>query len=219
MIKQIITMILRFALWALIVLVILLGVPRLITALSTVGKLFTIETVGKNRAAIVFGAGLQRDGTPSPVLRDRVSTAVQLLQAGKVEKILLSGDNRFVYYNEPASMKEYALSLGAPEEALVLDYAGRRTYDTCYRAKEIFGLQEAILVTQRYHLPRAVFTCRGFGMQVSGVPADLRDYQSHSLAYWTIREIPATLVAVWQVWVSRPLPVLGDPEPMFIDQK
>jgi len=152
-------------------------------------------------------------------LKDRISTAVQLYRSGKVEKILLSGDNRFEYYNEPASMKEYALSLGVPEADLVLDFAGRRTYDTCYRAKEIFGLKEAILVTQRFHLPRAIFTCGGLGMQVTGVEADLREYNRRSLAFWNLRETAATTIAVWQVWVSRPMPVLGDPEPIFPENK
>jgi len=107
------------------------------------------------------------------------------------------------------------MSMGVPEDAIVLDYAGRRTYDTCYRAKEIFGLRQAILVTQRYHLPRALFTCQGMGISVNGVVADLRQYHTHSLRFWSLRELPATLVAVWQVWVSHPLPVLGNPEPIF----
>ena len=128
---------------------------------------------------------------------------------------VMSGDNRFENYNEPAAMKTYAVSLGVPEDAVVLDYAGRRTYDTCYRAQHIFGLKEALLVTQRFHLPRAIFTCQGMGMQVNGVTADLRDYNTHSLRFWNLRELPATLVALWQVWVSHPLPVLGDPEPIF----
>lgn len=197
------------------VLVIIFGLPKLITALYSRGRMYTTANAPAAKAAIVFGAGLQKDGTPSPVLKDRVSAAVQLYQTGKVEKILMSGDNRFEDYNEPASMKTYAVSLGVPEEDIVLDYAGRRTYDTCYRAKEIFGLDQALLVTQQFHLPRAIFTCTGMGVEVNGVIADLRDYHDHAERYWNIREIPATLVAVWQVWVSKPLPVLGDPEPMF----
>ena len=215
MLNKIFKMVLRLIFWLLILAVIVIGVPRLITAISARGKILTIAEAPPSRAAVVFGAGLQRDGSPSPVLKDRVSAAVHLYQAGKVEKILMSGDNRFVDYNEPASMKTYALSLGVPEEDIVLDFAGRRTYDTCYRAKEIFGLQDAILVTQSYHLPRAIFTCRGFGMNVIGVKADLREYNSHSLRFWNLRELPATIVAVWQVWFSRPLPVLGDAEPIF----
>lgn len=208
-------MILRLCIWVLILAILVFGVPRLITAVTSRGKVFQPTEVPQSRAAVVFGAGLLHDGTPSPVLKDRVATAVGLYQAGKVEKILMSGDNRFVDYNEPAAMKEYAMSMGVPEDAIVLDYAGRRTYDTCYRAKEIFGLQEAILVTQRYHLPRALFTCQGMGISVNGVAADLRQYHTHSLRFWSLRELPATLVAVWQVWVSHPLPILGSPEPIF----
>lgn len=215
MFTKIIKMLFKLMLWSLILLIVIFGLPRLITALSARGRMFTAADAPTARAAIVFGAGLQRDGTPSPVLKDRVAAAAHLYELGKVEKLLMSGDNRFEEYNEPAAMKAYAVSLGVPEEAIVLDYAGRRTYDTCFRAGEIFGLEEALLVTQKFHLPRALFTCSGMGMKANGVIADLRDYHTHSLRYWNIREIPATLVAVWQVWVSRPLPVLGEPEPIF----
>ena len=139
----------------------------------------------------------------------------ELYFEGKVTKLLMSGDNRFVDYNEPGSMQAYAISLGVPAEDIVLDYAGRRTYDTCYRAKEIFGLDEAILVTQGYHLPRAIFTCSGLGLKVTGVKSDLRTYQSDTELLWSMRELVASSVAVWQVWISHPLPVLGDKEPIF----
>lgn len=213
--KKIFNMILKLAVWTLFLLVAVFGIPRLVTAIVSTGKIFNASEAPAARAAVVFGAGLQRDGSPSPVLKDRVAAAVQLYELGKVEKILMSGDNRFLDYNEPAAMKTYAVSLGVPEDAIVLDYAGRRTYDTCYRALHIFGLQEALLVTQNFHLPRALFSCQGMGMQVSGVTADLRIYNSHALRFWNLRELPATLVALWQVWISHPLPVLGDPEPIF----
>ena len=112
--------------------------------------------------------GLWRNGTPTPVLQDRIETAADLYFAGKVEKLLMSGDNRFIYYNEPGAMREYAISLGVPEEDIVLDYAGRRTYDTCYRAKAIFGLEKAILVTQAFHMPRALYTCNQLGVESPG---------------------------------------------------
>lgn len=217
MVKKILKMLIKLAFWSLVLLVVIFGIPRLITVIVSAGKLYTTSESPEARAAIVFGAGLQRDGTPSPVLKDRVTAAAQLYQLGKVEKLLMSGDNRFADYNEPAAMKDYAIGLGVPEDAIVLDYAGRRTYDTCYRAQHIFGLQEALLVTQKFHLPRAIFTCNGLGMRVNGVIADLRDYHTHSLRFWNMRELPATLVALWQVWVSHPLPVLGEREPIFTD--
>jgi len=164
-------------------------------------------------AAIVFGAGLRRDGTPTAVLRDRIQTAAELYFSGKVEKILMSGDNRFLNYNEPGAMQAYALELGIPEEDIVLDYAGRRTYDTCYRAQAIFGLREAVLVTQEFHLYRALYTCNQLGLDAVGVSADLRPYRDSG--FWTIREIPASLMAFIHVHITRPEPVLGEAEPIF----
>src|SRR6187401_3611124 len=131
--------------------------PRLITSMYSWSRIYQAENAPSERVAIVFGAGLRRDGTPTPILRDRVDTAASLYFEGKVEKILMSGDNRFDYYNEPESMRQYALSQGVPDAALALDYAGRRTYDTCYRAKTIFKVENALLVTQKFHLPRALF--------------------------------------------------------------
>ena len=195
--------------------IVTVGLSRLVTVLSTLPRLYNAQNVPPRPVAIVFGAGLERDGTPSPVLKDRVKTAAGLYFAGKVEKLLLSGDNRFAYYNEPGSMRSYALSLGVPAEAIVLDYAGRRTYDTCYRARAIFGLQSAILVTQGYHLPRALYTCQALGMDVAGVPADQRSYYRGSYIYWNLRELAASITALWEVHVTRPLPVLGNPEPIF----
>ena len=196
----------------------LLFIPRLVTALHALSRLYTAQDIPPRRAAIVFGAGLWRDGTPTPVLRDRVATAAELYFTGKVEKILMSGDNRFVEYNEPGAMRLYALELGVPDEAIVLDYAGRRTYDTCYRAKAIFGLQDAILVTQNFHLPRALYICNRLGLDAVGVSADLRTYQRRAFAYWNLRELFATLTALWEVHITRPLPVLGEPEPIFPSQ-
>ena len=194
---------------------VILGLPRLIEVIATTNQIYRIENVPKGRLAVVFGAGLQRDDTPSPVLRDRVETAADLYFAGKVEKILMSGDNRFLYYNEPGAMANYALSLGVPQEAIVLDYAGLRTYDTCYRAKSIFGAMDIVLVTQNFHLARALFTCNNLGLNAIGISADRRTYLISSTLSWEIRELPAALVAMWDVWVAHPEPVLGDKEPIF----
>jgi SanA protein len=181
--------------------------------------LYNIEDAPFRRVAIVFGAGLQRDGTPTVVLRDRVTTASNLYFTGKVEKLLMSGDNRTIYYNEPQAMHDYAVKLGVPSEDIVLDYAGQRTYDTCYRARDIFGLEDAILVTQAFHLPRAIYTCNTLGIEAAGVPADMRSYSRGPYVYWNIRELLATINAVWELHFAQPLPILGRFEPIFPPEK
>jgi SanA protein len=195
--------------------VLMFVLPRLITAIHALPRVYILANVPHKRVAIVFGAGLWRDGSPTPVLRDRVETAAELYFSGRVEKLLFSGDNRFIYYNEPGAMREYAISLGVPEEVIVLDYAGRSTYDTCYRAKAIFGVTDAILVTQKFHMPRALYLCHTLGIESVGVPAENRIYSFFSRTYWNVRELPATLNALWQVYVTHPLPVLGEPELIF----
>ncbi|WP_322794208.1 SanA/YdcF family protein [Bellilinea sp.] len=215
MVKKILMFLIRLLLFSSIAIILGLGIPNMIAEWYARARQFQVEQAPSAPVAIVFGAGLTRDGQPSPVLRDRVATAVQLYFDGKVQKILMSGDNRFVDYNEPGAMKRYALSLGVPEADIVLDYAGRRTYDTCYRARHIFGVREAILVTQRFHLPRAIFTCNGLGVDSVGVIADQRTYSQYAHRFWRIREIPATAMAFVDVFITRPLPVLGEPEPIF----
>lgn len=207
---------LKMMLWTILIIlaavVLVLGVPSLVTELYARPRLYTVETVPDAKVAIVFGAGLQRDGSPTPILRARVATAADLYFSGKVQKLLMSGDNRYVNYNEPKSMHDYAISLGVPEKDIVMDYAGRRTYDTCYRAKQIFGVDHAILVTQKFHQPRALYTCNLLGVQSTGVASD-RGLWIRKI--WRVREVPATLMALVDVWVRHPLPVLGEQEPIF----
>lgn len=158
--------------------------------------------------AIVFGAGVRADGQLSPMLQDRMDTAIALYRAGTVRKLLVSGDNRFANYDEPGRMYDYAVVQGVPAADIVRDYAGRRTYDTCYRAAAIFGVRQAVLVTQRFHLPRALFTCGNLGVDGIGLSADLRVYRSNP--FYQFRDALATVRAWWDVMIVRPLPVLGD---------
>ena len=164
------------------------------------------------RVAIVFGAGLRRNGQPTPVLYDRIATAVELYQSGKVETLLMSGDG--LSNTEPQAMRQTALELGVPADAIALDSAGLDTYATCYRAKAMFGVGRALLITQDFHLPRALMICEGLGLEASGVAADRRPYRRSSQAWWNLREVFATAAAWWDVNVSRPVPVLGEPLPM-----
>lgn len=194
--------------------VLALGGLRLYLTSKYQGSIYSPAEAPQERVAVVFGAGLLRTGQPTAVLYDRVAAAAELYHLGKVEKLLLSGDNRFLNYNEPGAMRQTALALGVPESAIVLDYAGRRTYDTCYRAKAIFGLERAILVTQDFHLPRALFICEALGLHVAGVSADRRDYRRSSMAWWHVRETVATANAWVEVRVTHPQPVLGEPLPI-----
>ncbi|MCJ7823936.1 MAG: YdcF family protein [Anaerolineales bacterium] len=172
-----------------------------------------LDAVPERPIAIVFGAGYWADGALSDILRDRLDAVIELYRSGRVEKLLFSGDNRVIEYNEPAKMREYALSQGVPDDVIVLDYAGRRTYDTCYRARDIFQVTDVILVTQRYHLPRALLTCDGLDVDAVGYVADRTPYV-HVRWYW-LREIPAMWKAWWDVSIGHPTPVLGEPLPIF----
>lgn len=188
--------------------------PQTLARSYAQSRITTLETTPARTVAIVFGAGLTRSGNASAVLRDRIRAAADLYFAGKVQKLLMSGDNSNEYYDEPTAMKEYALSLGIPETDIVLDFAGRRTYDTCYRARAIFGLTEAILVTQAYHLPRALLTCNVLGVNATGYPAYESRYWEGAMEYWTMREYPATATAFWDIFFAHPQPILGQPEPI-----
>lgn len=188
--------------------------PKFVLWLFAQPRIYTIEEVQPMRVAIVFGAGLLRDGSAGPVLSDRVQTAVTLYQQGVVEKLLMSGDNSTLAHNEPEAMRQYAVERGVPNEDIILDYAGRRTYDTCYRAKYIFQLDEAILVTQEFHMARALFLCNWFDVEAVGVESSNRDFSERARRYWAFRELFATFQAAWDVLVTKPLPVLGETAPI-----
>src|SRR5687768_8525328 len=138
-----------------VVLLALIGiVTLLISSISLSTRSFRYsspEKIPSQQVGIVFGAQVRKDGSLSPVLADRVQASIELYNKGKIATILMSGDNRVANYNEVEAMKNFAVAKGVPAEAIVLDYAGLSTYDTCYRAKAIFGLEKAILITQNYH--------------------------------------------------------------------
>lgn len=180
----------------------------------TSARIKTVETVEPARVAIVFGARVYGEGRLSSMLRDRVDTGIELYWAGKVDKLLMSGDNQFAEYNEPADMMAYAIEQGMPAADIQPDYGGRRTYDTCFRASSIFQVERAILVTQEFHLPRALFTCRALGLEVEGVAADRRVYHPRSLQWSESRELPALVVALLDVVRREPPPVMGEPIPI-----
>lgn len=217
MVKQIFKFIWRVLLFAGTVSLLGLLVPRLITTLYAWNKVHPLDNAPSERVAVIFGAGLRRDGTPTAVLRDRVQTGANLYFSGKVERLLMSGDNQSAYYNEPEAMRQYAISLGVPDEAIVMDSAGTRTYNTCYRAKAVFGLESALLVTQRFHLPRALFLCNALGVRAAGVEANNLNYRNSSLLFWNIREQFATFTAFMDILLEKTTPILGQAQPIFLD--
>jgi len=197
-----------------VVAALVLGGLRLWVEQKTRDRVYAhVEDVPPRPVAIVLGAGLWADGSLTPILADRVATAADLYHAGLVQKLLCSGDNRLVNYNEPQAMLEYAVRLGVPEEDVVLDYAGRRTYDSCYRARAIFGVERAVVVTQRFHTARALYLCDALGVDSVAVLADRQDYTVRRVT-WETREYLALALAWWDANVRRPVPVLGDPLPI-----
>lgn len=197
---------------------VLILVPSLIMAIiffqSKPYRAEEIDALPDMRVAIVFGALVYRSGELSPVLKDRVLAGVTLYHAGKVKKLLMSGDNRFVDYNEVQAMRNYAIEQGVPEADIVMDHAGRSTYDTCYRAVNIFQVEEAILVTQNYHSPRAVYTCRSLGLDAFGYGIeDFTKYPELQRPY-LVREAGAQLKAWWEVNITKPTAeIMGNLEP------
>ena len=132
----------------------------------------------------------------------------------------MTGDNSTLDYNEPGAMKRFAMGLGVPADAIQLDYAGRRTYDSCYRARHIFQLDQAVLVTQAFHLDRALVLCNALGVDAVGVAADYQrpqGYRPASLHYSELREVPAALAALLDL-VRRPTPILGEPIPLSVSE-
>jgi vancomycin permeability regulator SanA len=148
---------------------------------------------------IVFGAGLAPGGEPSNVLAERLEVAAGLWRAGRVKRLLLTG-NSDPYHDEIRSMRRYLAKGGVPEGAISFDLEGASTFDSCWRARSVFGIQRAILVTQGFHLPRALYLARASGMEAVGVAAG---GQPRWTAPYVWRELLARPLAVVDVLVHR----------------
>lgn len=160
--------------------------------------------------AVVLGAALLPNGEMSPVYRDRVDTAITLYKAGKIKTILVSGDNGSKEHNEVNPARRYLLLNEVADEAIFLDHAGFDTYSTMYRARDIFLVEDAIIVTQSFHLPRAVFIARSLGITAYGISADKRVYYISN----TVREVFADVKAVLNVLYKRKPKYLGPEIPI-----
>jgi vancomycin permeability regulator SanA len=177
------------------------------------GHEFSEAAAPPAEVALVLGAEVYPDGSPSPFLVARLDIARRLLADGKVRAILVSGDHREWTYNEPGAMATWLREHGVPMTRIVVDYAGFDTYDSCARARRIFGVRRAIVVTQSYHLDRAVTECRALGVDTAGVGDDsariYRDPWRHSAA----RERGAAVKALVDVVSHRDPVFLGRHEP------
>jgi vancomycin permeability regulator SanA len=168
----------------------LLG-PAAYVRLSTASSRYAVADVPAAPVAIVFGAGV-RAGAPSPFLRQRLDIAVELFRTGKVLGLLMTGDHGRSGYDEVGTMAAYVVERGVPESVIGQDHAGFDTYDSCYRAKSIFGVERATVVTQR--------------IETVGVGADSREHYAVDTTKYATREVAATANSLWQSVVTRPEP-------------
>lgn len=165
--------------------------------------------------ALVLGAGA-RGATPSPMLARRLDISAELYRAGKVRAILLSGDNSRADYDEPTVMRDYLLARRIPAGALVLDYAGFDTWDSCVRARDVFGATRLTVVTQVFHLPRAVALCRTAGLETFGVGDDSARQWVSTYSY-AAREFAASAKGFLDSVVLDAAPVFPGPRETTLD--
>ncbi|MHB8877374.1 MAG: SanA/YdcF family protein [Myxococcaceae bacterium] len=175
------------------------------------GRSVRLAAAPEAPVALVFGAGLLGADQPSPVLAERLDMAIELYRAKRVKKLLVSGDNSERYHDETRAMKRYAVVKGVPAADVVGDFAGFSTYDSCYRAREIFGVRRAVLVTQDFHLPRALYIANGLGIDAWGVAADEGKPESGE---YELRELWARPLALAMVLVGAEPRLLGPKEPI-----
>ena len=176
-----------------------------------------IEKIPSKYTCIVLGAHVGFDGTPSTVLADRLNAALELYQNGKVKRFLLTGDHGRVKYDEVNNMMQYLINRGVPKQNIFLDHAGFDTYNSMVRAKEIFLVKDAIIVTQEFHILRAIYIAHNKGLDVCGYAAPMSD--THPLKYLKFRESVARIKAFWEVLINRKPHFLGTKIPITGDSK
>lgn len=162
--------------------------------------------------ALVLGAGLDPAGQPSPVLRDRLDEAFALYARGDVRRVLVSGDHGAPRYDEPGAMRAYLVARGVPPSAITLDHAGFDTYSSVWRARHVFGARRVVVVTQGFHLSRAVFLARALGLEAEGSAADRRVYRG--IVWLELRETVSRPKALVDVVRGRRPRYPGPPAPM-----
>ncbi len=206
--------VLRFLTQAFLAVMGLIAFTFLLFYFVTVSRITAnLTELPKVQTAIVLGAKTMPDGTLSPIFKDRVDKSITLYEQGYVKTILVTGDNSSTGYNEVNPVREYLLFKGIPGEDIFLDHAGFDTYSSMYRARDIFLIDSAIVVTQSFHLPRSVFLARRFGIEAFGTPSDQHGYLFRN----NIREAFANVKALINIISFRKPKYLGEEIPITGD--
>lgn len=175
------------------------------------------EAVPERPTVIVLGARVHANGSLSDMLGDRMKTALDLYRAGKASRFLLSGDHGRQEYDEVNAMRDFLLGEGVDKSVIFLDHAGFDTYDTMYRARDVFQVDSAVVVTQEFHLPRAVFIARSLGLDAVGVVADRQPYAGMDRN--RRREFLARVKGCLNVWLRSKPKFLGEAIPITGDSQ
>lgn len=177
--------------------------PALWTRWMSRDRVLAVTEAPNRDVAIIFGAEVYPSGRPSPYLRARLDLGVALYKSGRAKVLIVSGDNSAVHHREASNMLAYLVARGVPAAKVVEDAFGLDTYDTCVRARDVFGVQSALLVSQRYHLHRAVATCRAVGVDAVGVGDVSMKRTSKRWDEFARRELGANLKMVWDLMSAR----------------
>lgn len=201
-----------FVIAVLAVMLIMIMVPLVMRQLVRSNIYETPDNVPHTRAALVLGASVVR-GKPSPVLEERAHTAVALYMMGKVSKILVTGDNGALTHDEVTPVRKYLTDAGVKPEDIFLDHAGFDTYSSMYRARDVFQAESVTIVTQDFHIPRAVFVAQRLGITAYGVVPE----RGQGNVYDYMREVPASIKALYDLASERVPKYLGDAIPLSGD--
>jgi vancomycin permeability regulator SanA len=215
MLKKIVKTIIITIITAVAAAIAFIGYANYQVARASRGFIVDAADAPRSQAALVLGASVYRSGRLSPIFEDRIRTAIALYASGTVEKILVSGDHGRLEYDEVDAAKKMLLNERVPAEDIFLDYAGFDTFDSMYRARDVFGASDIIVVTQAYHLPRAIYLARSLGLNAYGVPSDRQSYQK--IEYYQLREAAANVKAFLDILRGAKPKFLGDKIPIVGD--
>lgn len=201
---------------AVLLVVLALALPNLIVGLGGRGVQTEPDEVPHAQAALVLGAQVMPNGAPSSMLSDRITAAAELYKAGRVDKLLLSGDHSRKKYDEVGTMRDILLEQGIPAEDIFTDHAGFDTWDSAQRAKRVFNARSVVVVTQRFHMARALYDARKAGLDATGYAADKRDY-GRVMPRLQVREVAARVKTIGDAvtgadphFLGPTIPITGD---------